>query len=129
MTTVQIFIIEILFVFFITLFLRRWEVQIPGSNIPHCHPWLSKPNMKILLIYWNILGKQLSQATSCPNHSHCFIYQNFKYFLQNQIQKQSFTVLYSRLQKNGYSWVSFLIKLQAYSLKKDSARDVSSQFA
>ena len=52
-----------------------------------------------------------------------------KYFLQKQIcpklsginlnQKQSFTGVYGRLQKNAYfSWVSLLLKLQAYSLKK-----------
>ena len=32
----------------------------------HCHPRLPKPNLKILLVNWNISEKQLSQATS--NH-------------------------------------------------------------
>ena len=39
-----------------------------SSNKPHCHPRLPKPNLKILLIYRNILGIQLSQATACYNH-------------------------------------------------------------
>ena len=38
-------------------------------------------------------------------------------------QKQPFTGAYSRLQNKAYSWVSFLPKLQAYNLKKDSVRD------
>ena len=41
-----------------------------------------------------------------------------RYFYLNQ--KQPFTGACSRLQKNYYSWVSFSIKLQAHSLKKDS---------
>ena len=84
----------------------------------------------MLLIIWNILEKQLSQAASC-----CFIDQNFKYFLQSQIwcsklsdtyliQKQPFVGVYSRLKKKAFSWVFFLLKLQAYSLRQDSARDV-----
>ena len=56
---------ERLFVFFITLFLRRWMLN---SSKPHCHPRLPKLNLKILLINWNILEKQLPQAASCCNH-------------------------------------------------------------
>ena len=40
-----------------------------------------------------------------------------------QDQKQAFTGVYSRLHENAFSWVSFLIMLQAYSLKKDSLTD------
>ena len=39
---------------------RRWNFA------RHCHPRLPKPNLKILLVNWNISEKQLSQATS--NH-------------------------------------------------------------
>ena len=35
-----------------------------------------------------------------------------------QDQKQAFTGVYCRLHENACSWVSFLIMLQAYSLKK-----------
>ena len=41
-----------------------------SSNKPHCHSRLPKPNLKILLMNWNILEKQLFQATSCSNHGH-----------------------------------------------------------
>ena len=60
---------------------------------------------------------------------------NFKYFLQNKTwwsklsgtyinQRQPFTGFYTRLNKNAYSLVSFLLKLQNCSLKKDSARNI-----
>ena len=39
-----------------------------NSNKPHCHPRLPKPNLNILLIQRDILGKQLFQATSCYNN-------------------------------------------------------------
>ena len=72
-----------------------------------------------------------------PRSSNCFIHQNFKYVLQNQIwlanlsgiylnQKQLFTDVYSHLQESAFLWVSFLLKLQAYSLKKDQWKDVFS---
>ena len=38
------------------------------SSKPHCYPRLHKPTLKILLINWNILKKQFSQATLCSNH-------------------------------------------------------------
>ena len=40
-----------------------------------------------------------------------------------QDQKQAFTGVYSRLHENAFSWVSFLIMLQAYILKKDTETD------
>lgn len=36
------------------------------SNNPTINP---KSNLKIILIYSNVLGKQLSQATSCSKHA------------------------------------------------------------
>ena len=59
---VQIFFIERIFVFFMTLFLKKMGIILSASK-PHCHPRPSKPILKILSIYRkNILGKQLSQA-------------------------------------------------------------------
>ena len=58
---VQMFFIERIFVFFITLFLKN--MRILSANQPHCHCRLSKPTFKILLIYRiNVLEKQLSHA-------------------------------------------------------------------
>ena len=78
--------IERIFVFFMTLFLKKMEIIISASN-PHCHSRLSKPILKILSIYRkNILGKQLSQAIcskyvfqiiSCTKISS--IFYNIKY--------------------------------------------------
>ena len=75
-----------------------------SSNKPRCHPRLPKCNLKTLLLNWNILKKQLFQAASCSDHG-CHGYH-------------SYLIRSSRLQKSSYSWVSFLLKLQAYSLKK-----------
>ena len=58
---VQMFFIERIFVFFITLLLKN--MRILSANKPHCHCRLSKPTFKILLIYRiNVLEKQLSHA-------------------------------------------------------------------
>ena len=38
-------------------------------------------------------------------------------------QKQRFTGVFNRLQKNVYSWVSFLIKLHAFSLIKQDGQN------
>ena len=60
-TAVQMFFIERIFVFFITLFLKN--MRILSANKPHCHSRLNKPTFKILLIYRiNVLEKQLSHA-------------------------------------------------------------------
>ena len=60
-TAVQMFFIERIFVFFITLFLKN--MRILSANQPHCHCRLSKPTFKILLIYRiNVLEKQLYHA-------------------------------------------------------------------
>ena len=56
------FLILCPFCFFITLFSNKDGVL--SSNKAHCHPRLPKANLKIPLIYWNILGKHFSQATS-----------------------------------------------------------------
>ena len=58
-----------IFLFCLKGTLRPWEDTVLSSNKPHCHPRLAKPHLKILLINWNILEKQLSQASSCSNHS------------------------------------------------------------
>ena len=52
--------IERIFVFFMTLLLKKMGIIISASN-PHCHSGLSKLILKILTIYRkNILGKQFS---------------------------------------------------------------------
>ena len=59
---VQMFFVESIFVFFMTLYLKKiWLIL--SAHKPHCHSRLSIPILKILSIYRkNILGKQLSQA-------------------------------------------------------------------
>ena len=57
---VQMFYKEHIFVFFITLFLKKMRIIVSASK-PHCHSRLRKPILKILSIYrTNILGKQFS---------------------------------------------------------------------
>ena len=76
---VQMFFIERIFVFFMTLFLRKMVI-ILGATKPHCHSRLSKRILKILSIYRkNNFPKQYVLNT----FSDCFIHKNFKYFLQN----------------------------------------------
>ena len=98
--------------------------------VPHCHPRLPRANLEIPLINWNALENQLSQRRSC-----CFIDQNLKYFLHNQIwwskssgtylnQKQPVTGVYSRLQKKGLFMSIFLFKVVGLQFKKDSPRVV-----
>ena len=56
---VQMFFIERIFVFFMTLFLKKMR-ELSASK-PPCHSRLRKPILKILPIHRkNILGKQLS---------------------------------------------------------------------
>ena len=60
LAAVQIFYKEHIFVFFITLFLKKMRIIVSASK-PHCHSRLRKPILKILSIYrTNILGKQFS---------------------------------------------------------------------
>ena len=106
-----------------------------SSNKPHCHPRRLKPNSKIVLINWNILEKHFSKQhhvlTKIIRLLHRPKFQIFS--IESNImvkvvrylpkQKQPTTGAYSRLQKTAYSWVSFLPKLQAYILNKDSVRD------
>ena len=73
----SVFFIERIFVFFITLFLKKMAML---SNIkPHCHSKLSKTILKILPIYRNNFPKHYALNT----FSDCFMHQNFEYFLQN----------------------------------------------
>ena len=59
---VEMFFIERIFVFFMTLFLKRMGIIFSASR-PHCHSRPNKPILKIQSIHRkNILGKQLSQA-------------------------------------------------------------------
>ena len=66
-------------------------------------------------LYWNILEKQLSQATLArlfprpkfqmiSTESNMMVRKLSSAYLN---QKQLFTGVYSHLQKNAYSWVSF----------------------
>ena len=59
---VQMFIIERIFVFFRTLFLKKMGIILSASK-PYIHSRLSKLILQILSVYRkNILGKQLSQV-------------------------------------------------------------------
>ena len=61
-TAVQMFYFERVFVFFMTLFLKKMGIILSASK-PGCHSRLSKPVLKILSIHRkNIFGKQLSLA-------------------------------------------------------------------
>ena len=85
---VQMYFIEYIFVFFMTLFLKKMGIVISASN-PHCHSRLSKPILKILSIYRkNILGKQLSQ-TVCSKYFfrllHAPIFQVFSTKLNTMV--------------------------------------------
>ena len=55
-----------------------------SSNKPDCHLQLPKPNLKILLIYLRETAFP-SNIMHQPGFSDCFLDQNFKYFLYNQI--------------------------------------------
>ena len=82
---VQIYFIEYIFVFFMTLFLKKMGIVISASN-PHCHSRLSKP---ILSVYRkNILGKQLSQIV-CSKYFfrllHAPIFQVFSTKLNTMV--------------------------------------------
>ena len=59
---VQMFFIERIFVFFVTLFLKKMGIILRASKF-QCHLRLSQPILEILSIYRkSILGKQLSLA-------------------------------------------------------------------
>ena len=59
---VWLFFNEHIFVFLVTLFLKKMRIIISANN-PHYHSRLSKPILKILSINRkNILGKQFTQA-------------------------------------------------------------------
>ena len=59
---VQMFLIECIFAFFMTSFLKKMGIILSASK-PQCHSRLSKPILEIISIYRKyILGKQLSLA-------------------------------------------------------------------
>ena len=65
------------FLYYLTL----KEVGVLSSKKPLCHPRHPKPNLKILLIYWNVSGKLLSQSTSCCSHGLKLLHTpNFQVF-------------------------------------------------
>ena len=81
---VQMFFIERIFVFFMTLFLKKMGIILSASK-PHCHPKLSKPILKILSIYKNIfLGKY-----ALNTFSDCFMHQTFNIFYKTKYDDQS----------------------------------------
>ena len=62
---VQMFFIELIFVFFMTLFLKKIGIIFSASK-PYHHSRCSKPILKIQSIYRkNILGKEFSQPICC----------------------------------------------------------------
>ena len=81
---VQMFFIERIFVFFMTLFLKKMGTILSASKL-HCHPKLSKPILKILSIYKNIfLGKY-----ALNTFSDCFMHQTFNIFYKTKYDDQS----------------------------------------
>ena len=66
---VQMFLIERIFAFFMTSFLKKMGIILSASK-PQCHSRLSKPILEII---------------SLNTFSDCSMHQNFKYFLQNWI--------------------------------------------
>ena len=69
---VQMFFIECIFAFFITLFLKKMGIL--SERKPHSHSRLSRPILKILPIYRkNILRKQLPQAV-CSKYVFRLLY-------------------------------------------------------
>ena len=66
MAAVQMFYIEHIFVFFMTLFLKMGIIL--SASKPYCHSRLGKPILKIVSIYRKIfLEKQISKAI-CFNY-------------------------------------------------------------
>ena len=61
MAAVQMFFIELIFVFFMALLIRKMGIILSASKL-HCHFTLSKPTLIYPFIDKNILGKHLSQA-------------------------------------------------------------------
>ena len=124
----QMFFIERIFVFFMTLFLQKMGIILSASKT-QCHSRLSKPILKILSLYRkNISGKQLSlpicsKFVSRLLHAPKFQIFSTKLNMMVKITKLS-QLLYEKdaliiLQENTYAGVSFLIKLHAYRLKKE----------
>ena len=106
--------VERLSVFFITLFLRRRNAKFKK---PHCHSRFPKPNLKILLINWIILEKLFKFQIFCTESN-----MMLKWYLPKS--EAAVHRFYSPLQKNAYSWVSFLLTLWTYSVKNKTAREV-----
>ena len=79
-TAVQMFFIEHIFVFSMTLFLKKMEIILKASKA-QCHSRPNEPIFKILSIYRkNILGKQLSLATCSKYVSRLLHAPNFQIF-------------------------------------------------
>ena len=77
---VQMFFIKHIFVFSMILFLKKMEI-ILKANKAQCHSRPSESIFKILSIYRkNILGKQLSLATSSKYVSRLLHAPNFQIF-------------------------------------------------
>ena len=93
---VQMFYKEHIFVFFITLFLKKMGIIVSASK-PHCHSRLRKPILKILSIYrTNILGKQLSQV----------IYFKYVFRLLHALESQIFSSKLNIMVKDGKLFTS-----------------------
>ena len=103
-----------------------------SSNKPRYYSRLPKPNLKIPLIYCNILRKQLFQPTYALTavvvwlHTPKFqIFSTESNMMVKVVTYLPLTAVYScLLKKNAYSWVFFLLKFQAYIPPKKSTRDV-----
>ena len=127
----QIFFIELIFVFFMTLFLKRMGIILSASK-PHCDFRLSKPILKILAIS----RKNISGKYALNTFSDCFIHQtfNFNIFCKIKYDDQSYQTVHSRSSTKKAALMNFigkhlcrslfLLKFHAYRLKKDSCAGV-----
>ena len=116
------------FCFFHYLLLK--EDGMLSSNKSHNHPKLFNL-IWTFYSYWNILGKQLSQVTSCSNQGLQIasyikisnIFYETKY--DNQVVRYlpKSEAPDSRLQEKAYPWVCFLNELACLEPKKDSCID------
>ena len=123
--------IELIFVFFMTLFLKRMGIILSASK-PHCHFRLSKPILKILAIS----RKNISGKYALNTFSDCFIHQtfNFNIFCKIKYDDQSYQTVHSRCSTKKAALMNFigkhlcrslfLLKFHAYRLKKDSCTGV-----